>query len=177
MALLPAVSLALLVLFALGLVGYLVQTMMTYFVLPHMALEDAPVGRAFADVWDDIKDEPGQFVLFLVMRVLLSIAASLIAVMALFIPLIALAAAAAIIGFAVHALTQSLLVLVPLGILGVLIVTALLFLFGMAIGGTIGTFSRNYGLLFYASRYPELAARLWPAPPPMYPSAQPGVVL
>jgi MFS family permease len=173
MALFGALAGIFFVVFLIGIAGYVIQTIMTYFVLPHMALEDASIGHAFADVWDDMKVEPGQFVLFLIMRVLLSIAAGLIATIAMIIPLIGLAAIAAIIGYAVHAMFHSTFVLVPLVILAGVVVGALLFACGISIAGTIGTFSRNYGLLFYAGRYPELAARLWPAPPPTSASAQP----
>jgi hypothetical protein len=37
----------------------------------------------------------------------------------------------------------------------------------IGISGTIGTFRRNYAILFYAGRYPEMAMILWPPPSPM----------
>jgi len=55
---------------------------------------------------------------------------------------------------------------VPAGIL----LLGLLILAFIGLAGTIGTFRRNYALLFYAGRYPAMAEILWPPPPPV-PSA------
>jgi len=165
MSLLPAVALAFLVFFLLGIVGYVIQTVMAYCVLPRMALEDEPIFHAFGEVWDDMRAEPGQFALFLLMRILLPIAASIIAVMVLIIPGIVLGVIALVIGLVVKAVVSSTVVLIFLAVLAGLVAVPLLFAVGISIGGTIGTFTRNYGLLFYAGLYPELAVRLWPAPP------------
>jgi len=165
------------VIFLLAIVGYVFNSTMTYFVLPRMALEDSPASQAFADVWDDMKAEPGQFALFLLMRALLAIAASLIAVFVMIVPLILIAIVAVIVGLLIKALVHSTFVLILLGVIGVLILLALFFVLAICLGGTVGTFTRNYGMLFYAGRYPELAARLWPAPPvPGIPIGRPGEV-
>jgi len=178
MSLLPAIALAFLILFVMGIVGYIVQSAMTYFVLPRMALEDASISRSFADVWDDMKSEPGQFALFLLMRMLLAIAAGLIAMIALLLPIVILGVIGVVIGLVVHATVHSTVALVVLAVVGALILAAVLFVCAISIGGTIGTFTRNYGLLFYAGRYPELGALLLPAPPvPGFPVVRPGEVL
>lgn len=161
-----AVAVVFLVLFAAGIAAYVIQSMMGYFVLPRMALEDAPVLGALADAWGDMKAEPGQFALFMLMRILLPFAAGIIAVFVLIVPFIVLAAIAAGIGVAVHSMVQSNVVLIVLIAMAAVLAVALVLAFGITLGGTIGTFVRNYALLFYAGRYPELAMRLWPPPQP-----------
>jgi hypothetical protein len=59
MSLLPAVAFAFLVLFLLGIIGYVIQTVMAYCVLPRMALEGEPIFHAFGEAWEDMKAEPG----------------------------------------------------------------------------------------------------------------------
>jgi hypothetical protein len=165
MSLLPAIALGFLILFVLGIIGYVIQAVMTHCVLPRMALEDEPIFHAFGEAWEDMKAEPGQFALFLLMRILLPIAASMIAVMVLIIPGIVLGVIAVVVGVVVKAVVSSTALLIFLAVLAGLVAVPLLFAIGISIGGTIGTFIRNYGLLFYAGLYPELAVRLWPAPP------------
>jgi hypothetical protein len=55
---------------------------------------------------------------------------------------------------------------VPAGI----ILLALFILACFAAGGTIGTFRRNYAMLFYGGRYPALGDILQPPAPPPPPS-------
>src|ERR1700733_2474600 len=87
---LPAIGVGLLVLLLTGIAGYFVETALSYFVLPHMALEDASIQDSLTDVWGDIEAEPWQFLFFLLLRFLLTIAASIIAVIALIIPFVVL---------------------------------------------------------------------------------------
>jgi hypothetical protein len=140
-----------------------------------MALEDAPAAEACADAWDDIRTEPGQFALFLLMRLLLPMAAGIAAMIVLLIPTLVLVLVGLATGVTVRTLAQSndllLLFAIPAVILFVLFFLGL----GISIGGTIGTFNRNYATLFYAVRYRALGQRLWPAPepPPVLPQAPP----
>jgi len=158
----------------LGLVGYLVQTTMSCFVLPRMAIEDAAIPEALEDVWSDLTAEPGQFALFFFLRVLLSVAASILGVIVLMAPLIPMVVLGVIVGLILKAAASPAIALglgVPLAVLAV-------FLFVLAVigvSGTIGTFRRNYALMFYGGRYPELGVMLWPPlpvapiPPPIPP--------
>jgi len=159
----------------LALVSYLVETAMTCFVLPRMAIDDAAIRDALEDVWSDLLAEPGQFALFFLLRVLLSWVASIFALILLVIPLIPLAIVGVLIVLALKSASVTLAISlgVPLAILaGVFFLIA-----AIGVSGTIGTFRRNYALLFYAGRYPELAMALWPPLPPSFPSQEPGLPL
>ncbi len=169
---LPLIAVVLPLLMVVGLVAYLLETTMNCFMLPHMALEDASIGEAVAEVWGNVRLEPGQFALFLLLKVLLSLAASIIAVIALMIPLVILGIIAVVLVLILKAISTTVAVL--LGVPAAILVIALFLLAGMGMGGSIGTFRRNYALLFYAGRYPELAAVLWPAPIPPPPPLEAG---
>jgi hypothetical protein len=152
---------------ALTLVGYLVETTMTCFVLPRMAVEDASMGDALQDVWGDLLADPGQFALFFLLRFLLSLVASVLGFIVLLVPLIPIAIVGVILALVLKAASTTL----ALG-LGVPLAILAGFLFLLAVigvSGTIGTFRRNYALLFYAGRYPELAMAVWPPVPPAPP--------
>jgi hypothetical protein len=170
---LPLLAYILPLFLVLALAGYLVDATMTCFVLPRMAVEDASMRDALQDVWGDLLAEPGQFALFFFLRFLLSIVASILALIVLLIPLIPIAIIGVIVVLVLKAASTTLAIGlgVPLGILaGVFFLLAVI-----GVSGTIGTFRRNYALLFYAGRYPELAMVLWPPlPPPPLPSQQPG---
>jgi hypothetical protein len=180
---LPLLGYILPLVLALGLAGYLVETTMTCFVLPRIAVEDASMGDALQDVWGDFLAEPGQFALFFLLRFLLSLVASVLGFIVLLVPLIPIAIVGVILALMLKAASTTLALGlgVPLAILaGFLFLVAVI-----GVSGTIGTFRRNYALLFYAGRYPELALAIWPPVPPVpplppqqsgYPSGlQPGV--
>ncbi|HTJ30108.1 MAG TPA: hypothetical protein VL346_06395 [Acidobacteriaceae bacterium] len=162
----------------LGLAGYLLQTTLSCFVLPRMALQDASIRESLEDVWADIQLEPGQFCLFYLLRALLWIAASFASAIVLIVPFILLGIIGAILIVAMKAVSTAaaLAVGIPLGILFVCAFVAA----SIGVSGTIGTFNRNYALFFYAGRFPGMAAILWPPqpppPPPYWAQAAPPAV-
>jgi hypothetical protein len=157
----------------LALVGYLVDTAMTCFVLPRMGLEDATIRDALEDVWSDLQAEPGQFALFIFLRFLLSIVASVLTAIVLAIPLIPIVILGVIIAMILKAVSVTLAI--ALGVPAAILAGVFFLLAVIGVIGTIGTFRRNYALLFYAGRYPELAMALWPPlPPAPFPSQEPG---
>ena len=172
----PVIGVALLVLLLVGIAAFFIETALNYFVLPHMALEDASIQDALTDVWDDIQAEPWQYLFFLLLRFLLTVAASIIAVIALMIPFAILFGIGLVLALMLKAASSSLAVLfgVPAAIL-----LGLLFLLAfIGASGTIGTFRRNYALLFYGGRYPPLGNILQPPippPAPWVPGPAPGV--
>jgi len=171
--LLPLIGTLFPVLMIWALVAYLVDTTLGCFALPRIALEDASISEALEDVWFDIVAEPGQFALFFLFRVLLSIAASIVAVILLIVPLIVLAIVGVLVGLVLKAISTT--ALLALGIPAAIVVFMLVLAALIGLSGTIGTFRRNYALLFYGGRYPELARMLWPPPPlPVAPARQPG---
>jgi len=144
--------------------GGLVNGIASYFILPRMALEDASISEAIGDVWGDVQFEPWQFLLFFLLRFLVTLVASIAGLIVLFVPLVAVVLLGVAIGLLLKLASPALAIAfaIPAGIL-----VGAAFLFALiGLGGTIGTFRRNYALLFYGGRYPLLGNVLVPALPP-----------
>lgn len=176
-AFLPLIGVVGLLVLVLSIVGAFVEIAMNYFVLPHMALEDSSIAEALSDVWGDIEVEPWQYLFFVLMRFLLTIAASIIGALALVIPLLVLGGIGAVLFFVLKSSSITLAVL--LGVPAGLLLLGLLLVAFIAVSGTIGAFRRNYALLFYGGRYPPLGEILQrtlpPAPRPAWmPGMAPG---
>jgi hypothetical protein len=174
---LPLIGVVLPLFLLLGLCGAVVNGLASYFVLPHMALEDASIADSLSDVWSDVQFEPGQFALFFVLRFVLTLAASILGMVALIVAAVIVAIVGILIGLILKAISGTLVfaVGVPAGI----VAGAIFLLAVMGLGGTIGTFRRNYALLFYGGRYPRmgdiLAPPLPPMPAPWVPGVDPGI--
>lgn len=146
----------------LAIVGVVVQTAMSQFVLPRFALEDASFHDACVEVWDDMRAEPGQFALFMLMRLLVPMAAAIGFFLILLIPIVVLIVIGVVIAVIVHASPHMSFYLAPMAWPGIQFAFALIFMVSITFSGTLGTWLRNYGILFYAGRYPALRMRLWP---------------
>lgn len=164
---LPVIGVGLLVLLLVGIAAFFIETALRYFVLPHMALEDASIQDALTDVWAAIEAEPWQFVFFLLLRFLLTVAASIIAVVALMIPFMVLGGIGLVLVLLLKAASSGLAVL--FGVPAAILLGGLFLLALIGVSGTIGTFRRNYALLFYGGRYPPLGNILQPPIPPPAP--------
>jgi hypothetical protein len=179
-AFLPLIGVVILMFSLLGIAASLINTALGSFVLPHMALEDATIADALSDVWSDFVAEPWQYVFFVLLRFLTTLAASIIAAIGLIIPLVVVVAIGAVIVIILKTVSTSLAVL--LGVPAGLLVLVLFFLAGIGVGGSIGTFRRNYAILFYGGRYPVMGNMLQqpqaplPVAPiqPWNPAAPPG---
>jgi hypothetical protein len=170
---LPMIAVVVPMVLLLAFGGAVIDAVLSYFVLPRMALEDASIGDALSDVWSDILLEPWQFVFFLLLKFLTGLAASIIGVIVLLIPFAILVGICAVGVFLLKSVSVPLAVL--LGIpAGILLVGALI-LAGIGLSGTIGTFRRNYALMFYGGRYGLLGAILDPQMPPPQPAWQPAM--
>jgi len=158
-----------------ALVLAVIQVLAKDFLVPVMALEDVD----FADGWSRLLAimgaEPGNFAIYVLMKIVLAIAAAIVFGIAAIIPalvvvtpcvLIVLAAMAA--GATWTVTTVSLAVILGLMALFILIyLTAL-----VSVPGTI--FFPAYALYFFAGRYPNLATLLNPVPaPPVAPTVVP----
>jgi hypothetical protein len=157
----------------LAIVGTLVESTVSYFVLPHMALDDASIQDSLSDVWSDIRFEPGQFALFFVLRFLVTLAASIIGLIGLFIVIVVLAIVGVLIGLLLKAISN--VALLAVGIPLLIVASAFLLLAVMGVSGSIGTFRRSYALLFYGGRYSTLGDILAPPLPPPLPTWAPGI--
>jgi len=153
------------------------------FGLPAMALESTSVSQTLSRVWSVLRAEPGQSLLYLVMRIVLGFAGGMAASFGIFfavliacIPIGLLAVLDVVIlknaGTGGHVIMV--LVLVVLGIA----FFAAIFIAGFIIMGYLLTFIQAYALYFLGGRYPLLGQYLapyWPAthmpvPPPTPPT-------
>ena len=149
-----------------ALVAAVVQVLAKDFLVPVMALENLD----FADGWSRllglVRVEPGKFAVYIVLKIVLWIAAAILFGIIAIIPAlvvvipsaaVVLAAKAAGLGWTVA--TVSLAV-----IFGVLAILLLIYLVALVcVPATV--FFPAYALYFFAARYPNLAALLNPAPP------------
>ncbi len=158
----------LLVFLVLGfvLIAGSVQVLAKDFLVPIMALENLD----FADGWSRLlgllRIEPGRYVLYLLLKFVLSIAAAILfGILAIFPALLVvvpavvavLAGKAAGLGWTVTTISLAI-------ILGTVLVAILIYLIALvSVPATV--FFPAYSIYFFASRYPQLDAILHPAPP------------
>ncbi len=173
---LPLIPLILLI----ALTAICLRIILGDFMLPHMALENASAGQAWAAARTRIKGEWGRFLLFGLLRVVVPMAAVIGLAIILFIPCIIVFGALAIAMAAVYAALIS-HAAIPLPVIGWflegflgLIMFGLGFLLAISLGGPIAIGMRNYALLFYGGRYQALGDILIP-PPAAAPMMQPGI--
>ena len=155
------------------LAAAIVQILAKDFLVPIMALENLD----FADGWSRLlammRPELGKYVVYLLMKFVLSIAAAIVFSIVAIIPmlvvivptvLIVLAGKAAGMGW--NAATISLII-----IFGTMIVLVLMYLVALvSVPATV--FFPAYAMYFFAARYPNLGALLNPAPIPAPPAPE-----
>jgi hypothetical protein len=157
------------ILLAIG-IGY---TLLRDFGLPSMALESTPMSVTVGRVWSLFRAEPGQVILYLLMRFLLNMAGAICAYIALVlsavIALIPFGGAGVLAwvslrhsGIAGHAVMVA-----AWAVLG-LILTALVVIAAIMLFGYITTFLQAYALYFLGGRYPLVGQYLEPFLPPVY---------
>jgi hypothetical protein len=173
----PLVLTAILVLSLFALVILLtaaVQALAKDFLVPLMALDDLD----FVDGWHRLLaimgPEKGRFVVYLLLKLVLSIAATIIFSIIAIVPLLlvvvpgvvaVLAGKAAGMGWSVSTISLAI-------ILGTLLALLLVYLIALVcVPATV--FFPAYALHFFASRYPALDVLLNPAPPPPAPVLPP----
>jgi len=168
--------------FGLGMF-FFASTLLNDFIVPSLALEDTSLGEAFRRFGRFIRNEPGQFALYVLMKFVLGFAGYMGAIIAfeiVFLVAIAIIALIAFgIGFLLHMAGVSTVVLTVLGV--ILAVACYLFFLVyclILVIGAVLTFLESYKLYFLSGRYPmlgELLDRSTPpptiyAPPPSYPA-------
>jgi hypothetical protein len=157
------------------------------FGLPSMALESTTMGETARRVWNMLLAEPGQILLYLVMRFVLgfagSIASNIILFFAIMIACIPFGLVGVIDYFALHntgtfgvVVMWIVFALLALLFLALIIIAAII-LTGYVLTGYVLTFIQAYSLYFLGGRYPLLGqylAPFWPKthlpmpPPPAY---------
>jgi hypothetical protein len=137
------------------------------FMLPHMALDGASAGEAWAAVQSRIAREAGPFFLYAVLRILLPVAALIAMAVVLALPGLLVFGALGLLFAGVHAAAAG----APAGIAAVALlcevmlgalIAALALLAAISFGGPLCIALRNYALVFYGGRYPALGDRLYP---------------
>jgi hypothetical protein len=143
------------------------------FLVPIMALEDLD----FADGWSRLiallRADPGAYAVYVLLKLAMIVAAMLIFTMAAIIPILVVAipgalfiVAGAAAGMGWNPATITLVI-----VLGIPAFLILLYMIAM-VGDPATVFFPAYAMYFFAARYPNLAALVYPAPlPPLEPAA------
>lgn len=170
----PILVLVFSIIFMLGLfvlVNYVIGTIFRDFVAPLLALDQLRLGEAWSHAWQLMRAEPGAFAGYIGLKVLLGIAAaigmafaSIIVVIALFIPAIIIALVLIAVGSALGS-KAAIAALVAVGVALALVFLAALFTISLALQAPVVVFFESYRQYFFAGRCPRLEALLWPAPP------------
>jgi hypothetical protein len=157
-----------------ALVAGSVQILAKDFLVPIMALENLD----FADGWSRllalIRHEPGRYVVYLLMKFVLSIAAAIVFGILAIIPalLIVVPAILAVVAGKAAGLGWTVTTISLAVIFGSLLFVILIYVIALvSVPATV--FFPAYSIYFFASRYANLDALLHPAPPPVPPETAP----
>jgi hypothetical protein len=154
------------------------------FVVPSLALEDTTLAEAFRRFGIFIRNEPGQFALYAIMKLVLALAAFMAAGIAFYLILLVVVLAAVIVfgivGFVLYLVHVPMTVLAVLGVIVAVVLYVLTIGYGVFLAnGTAMTFMEAYLLYFLGGRYPQLGDLLTASTPPpattspLYPSPYP----
>jgi hypothetical protein len=146
-----------------------VYTLIASFGLPSIALEDTSIAATLARVWRLFRAEPGQCLLYLILRFLLSLAGGIACALALAAEVVALLIPLGGISLVLwialrHGGLVAHIVMIAGCVLAAVILVALTFAGAIAAFGYLATFLQAYALYFLAGRYPLLAEMLDPTP-------------
>ncbi len=155
------------IIFCLVVLGVALDIALRDWMLPHMALEDASAGEAWSSVWARISAEKGQFFVYAILRLVLPIVAMIAIFMILLIPGLVLAGAVAGVELGIHsafadstgsAAAAGVMLQVFFGLVAV----GFAVLASICLGGPLSTATREYAIVFYASRYKVMGDLLYP---------------
>ena len=160
-----------LVLLVLCVLGWMTDVFLRDLMLPHIALENATVGEAWESASARVGAEPGAFILYGFLRLVLPMVAFIAVGLVLVIPVAVIgvgigAMAAGLASLMVNAdgFTKVLLVIIETA--DILLGAGIALFVGLFVGGPVATAIRNNTLVFYGSRYPLLGNLLYPPAPP-----------
>lgn len=165
--LLAAMLPVLVVLFLLALCWMIVDTVLQDFVLPPMALEDAPIGGAFRRFFLLLQEGPAMFLGYLLVRFVLSIGISWVLLTLVGIVLLVAGAGCGLVSLLLYRTMWHGGVVMQFGFVLIVAVLAVvliaLYLMAMvSIYGTVGVLKESYAVFFYGSRYARLGDLLEP---------------
>jgi hypothetical protein len=157
---------------------YLIVATLDSFVVPSLALEDVSMGEAFRRVGNLIRYEPGQFVLYIVVKIGIGVAGYMGIIFAFEIAAIIVgllvALVAGLIGFLLHLIGVPMALLWGLGIFVAIAFYIVVVGYGMVLAiGPLFTFMQAYTLYFLGGRYPLVGELLDRSTPPPAPHSMP----
>ncbi len=157
----------LLSIFAVGLVWAVVDALMQDFLLPPMAIEDAPIEASFSRLFALLKTNFGPVAIYILLRFAVSLGITWLLMLALFLVLLfaglAIFAVGALLYHALWATVLGQVICVALAIVVGLIVLAMYVMAAITIYGIAAIFKQSYAAYFYGGRYAALGERLEPS--------------
>ncbi len=170
------------ILMLVALFGIMTDIILRDWMMPHIALDDATAGEAWAQVWARIRAEKRQFFAYVLLRLVLPVLAMIALFVLLIIPGLVLAGSLAAVELGLHsafadATGASALVGVMLEVFFGVLAVGFALLASICLGGPISTAKREYALVFYGGRYRALGEILYPPQlPPLPESGAPRLV-
>jgi len=154
--------------------GVVTDIVLRDWMLPHIALDDATAGEAWAQVWARVRAEKQQFLAYVLLRLVLPVLAMIALFILLIVPGLVLAGSLAAVEFGLHsAFADAHGGEAFVGLMLEIFFGALAFGFALlasiCLGGPISTAKREYALVFYGGRYQRLGETLYPAAMPLPP--------
>jgi hypothetical protein len=161
---------------------FLVSSLLSDFIVPSLALEGTSIAESFRRMFALMRQEPGEFAIYTVLKLGLALAGSMGAMIAWEIAFLLLTLIIGtvifVIGFVLHLVGVSTVILTVLGSMLAFAWYFFAFFYAMFfVMGTVYTFLDAYALYFLGGRYPllgELLDRLTPPPPAPYFIPAPG---
>ncbi|MGA8109624.1 MAG: hypothetical protein WB974_09325 [Acidobacteriaceae bacterium] len=159
------------VIFLFAIVASVAEAVTEDFILPPLAIEDAPLGSAFSRFFAFLRERPGHCALYLLLRFVLEVGLTWVGLMAVFIVL----GVALVVGggagfllyhFLWHAGPGGATVFILYCVIAGLLVLALYLLLLCALYGAIALVKQSFAVCFYGSWYQPLGDRLEPPPVP-----------
>jgi hypothetical protein len=167
----------LLTLLLLAVVGYVINTMFRDFVATSMAVDNSTLGQAWTAAFQLVRNEPGAFALYLLMKIVLAVVCGIITGLVGVVCFLILLIPAGIVALVLVAIGMALKSMVGLGVViavGVVAFAALfatMLVISCVLNAPVAVFFESYRLCFLAGRNPRLEVLLWPAlaeqPPPV----------
>jgi len=159
----------LLSIFLVAALWAVVDSLMQDFLLPPMAVEDAPLEFAFGRFFRLLKTDFGSMAIYVLLRFAVGIGLSWILMLLVFVALVLAGLAIFGVGFVLyHLLWASLVgqvVFVALAIMVGVVAIAIYLMAIVSVYGISAVFKQSYAAYFFGGRYPELGNRLEPPAP------------
>lgn len=157
--------------FAVVIVASLVNAIAQDFLLPPLALEDAPLGSSFSRFFHLLRTRFWYVALYLLLRIVLALGLAWVGMMAVFLVAAVFGAGGFGVGFLLyhafwHAGPGGPALFILYCVLAGLLLLALYFLGMLLVYGVVAVVMQSYAVWFYGSYYPPLGDRLEPPPTP-----------